>query len=118
MKITDEHRKSAKRLVARQLAAGFQPTAAGMALRVPSIAERGYLAAVERIGGKGDVGDEGPDWRSWAGISGPLVLQGVEDLSDRPGRGHALMAPDEARARAFELLVLADLAEGSGGTER
>ncbi len=100
MKVTDEHRARAEQL------AGFTRESLGGAISrpIPGIPiVRGYLAAVERIEEKTSV--SGPYWRS------PL---GIEAFPTHPVAIDAdggEWEPAELRERAYELLVLADLAE-------
>jgi hypothetical protein len=88
--------------------------------------EEGYLAAVERLEGahwlcpvrwEDAIEDEGT--ASLAPHDRGMVLLNLETSEDTPGEASHVLAPEQARRRAFELLVLADIAErATGGQEQ
>jgi hypothetical protein len=102
MKVTDDHREGALRLLG---------PASNYALDVP--AHQGYLAAVERLDETGAVtyqdefGDKGT---IFGGPQRPVVCISLDD--DTENAMHDL-TPAQARMRAYELLVLADAAEAA-----
>lgn len=108
MEITDEHRKCAR----RQFGAVLDPDDDDRL--TPSPARVGYLAAVERIEAKkpraeaaGATSVATVD-HSRIGLSLDAWTDGTVTVND----GWGEVQPAEVRELAYELLVLADLAEG------
>lgn len=110
MKITGKHYEAARRLVERRVTGGFGPQTVGQELRAPSHAERGYLAAVERIVEAPQRGDRlDPLFCARRGVAfttaGRINVEGL------------WWSVEHVRERAYDLLVLADIAEAAAAPQ-